>query len=76
MIYSIQTSTSGQPPTLTIVPMKSPLTAIIPRTFSPGKLPLNNPPGTTNPQAAAPYEIPPGLLLLNIFHLGQLPPDS
>ena len=76
MIYGIQTFTSGQLPTRTIAPMKSPPTTVIPRTFSPGQLPLNNPPGTTTPQAIAPYEIPPGLLLLNIFHLGQLSPDS
>ena len=76
MIYGIRTFTSGQLPTRTIAPMKSPPTTIIPRTFSPRQLPLNNFPGTTTPQAIVPYEISPELLLLKIFHLGQLPPDS
>ena len=76
MIYGIRTFTSGQLPTRTIAPMKSPPTTIIPQAFSPGQLPLNSPPGTPTPQAIVPYEIPPGLLLLNIFHLGQLPLDS
>ena len=76
MIYGIRTFISGQLPTRTIAPMKSTLTAIIPRTFSPRQLPLNNLPGATTPQGIAPYKISPGLLFLNIFYLGQLPPDS
>ena len=76
MIYYIRTFTSSQLPTQTIAPMKFPPTTIILRTFSPGQLPLNNSHGTATPQAIALYEISPRLLLLNMFHLGQLPPES
>ena len=59
MIYGIRTSTSGQLLTRTIIPMKSPPTAIIARTFYPGKLPLNNPPEQLTPRQLPPMKYPP-----------------
>ena len=60
-----------------------PPATIIPQTFSPGQLPLNNPPEQLLPIQLPPMKFPPGQLplgvlppvqlLLNIFPLGNYP---
>ena len=76
MIYGIWTFTSGQLPTRTIASMKSPPMTIISRAFYPRQLPLINTPGTTTPQAIAPYEIPRGTFAPEYFPPGTITPGQ